>query len=555
MVENIKKQAKEELKIIPGVYGLTNGKGVRPTNTMEGVSSETPSKGQFLNDVSSKQNSFTYSFGCGTIGIRKKSIVLYGEKARIPNNALYIVACCEKQLSMTSKSVIMDSVTGQEAKALYEISNIILDYVEFRKQGSILYYFDGIIWKPLDDWETLKRITVQYQFKWHQNLRMAKWKEVYSNITMRIDEYAELEDVTERYPTCVCFRNGVYSVMDDEMLEHDPEYPFTSYFNFDFDPSDRGEAKVFNQYLKSASDGDERIATRMLQWMAYCCSELPNLKKFALILGEPNSGKSTFADIICHIVGKENVKGVNLNSVDKFSHYDVVGMKIVTCTDLRPDKISSEVAEWLKMQTGNDMVQAAIKHQSKSFSYRSRIRYIFASNYRVDMFDKTLQDRALIIPMKHSLAHEEIDYNLANHIKAELQYVFVQMFDALREFISNDMRFESIGEYEKYIPKAYRYEQDSVSEFFQWRCRYSPGEKVSCDELYSSYRDYCKINCYEIKSKNPFCKAFKDIAESHNDIKEAKVKKVRGYKNIIVANDDFDVPYDSWFEENFSELI
>lgn len=465
-----------------------------------------------------------------------RKISVSGKKAHIPSNGICIIDFREKVLSAKAKDIIMESRSGKESMALYDISDLIISHIEIRKRGTVLYYFDGRIWKQLDGWETLKIITSKYNFDWHRSIQRSKWKEILSNIQTQIDEFDELETMSEDYSKYVCFRNGVYSIENDTMLKHAPEYPFTSYFNFDFNPNQRGKAKYFEQYLESASDGDKRVAKRMLQWMAYSCSELPNVKKFALVLGEPNSGKSTFADIICHIVGEENAKGIDLNGVGRFSNSDVAGMKVVTCTDLRPDKLSSNAAEWLKIQTGNDLVHAEIKYVNGSFSYRSKIKFIFASNYNVDMFDSTLRDRALIIPMKHSLLPDEIDPYLTDHIVNELQYVFVQMFDALREFIKNGMQFEDIGELENYTPRSYLYGESSVSDFFRYRCYYAPDKKISRSELYQKYENFCMDNCYEKVSKTAFGKEFAMIVKSHNEIKNGKSSGVRYYKNIGISD-------------------
>jgi phage/plasmid-associated DNA primase len=332
--------------------------------------------------------------------------------------------------------------------------------------------------------------------------------------------------------------------MKDTLIPHSHEFPFISYIDFDFQPDDKGRSQVFDAYVDSASQGDSRIKKRLLQWMAYCTSNLPNLKKIALVMVEPNSGKSTYGNLIKDIVGEGNSSSFNFTGLSKFSHDAMFGKLLGLSTDMNGEKISAFASEWLKMQTGGDEVYAEIKHNSTGYSYVSRCRYIIASNYRPDFNDEALDDRMLIIPMPKSLSNGEINRNLLNDIKAELQYVFCELFEVLREFIADDMQFEDIGDWEFYKPQYYTNQESDVTSFFRLRCFFDETSKISRSDLYASYLCFCTDHGCKPKTKHSFYNKFKSIARE-NDITD-DTNDGRKYKGLATCSEDMVNAPDTW---------
>ena len=257
---------------------------------------------------------------------------------------------------------------------------------------------------------------------------------------------------------------GVYDVLEDKMLPHSHKYPFDTFI--DFKPDRRNYSKIFNAYLDTSSQDNDHVKKRMLQFMGNCCSNIPPLKKIALVMGEPNSGKSTYGNIIKKIVGQANTESFHFEHLTRFSSYPFVGKMLGLSTDMSNKRVSESAASWLKKMTGGDTVLAEKKH-GDGFSYVSKCRFIMASNYYPNFADKALEDRMLVIPLPKSLQEDEINRNLLEDIKNDMQAVLRQVMDELREFIIGRYEFEggfktakeaeqSYRKYEAEYKKAYR---------------------------------------------------------------------------------------------------
>jgi phage/plasmid-associated DNA primase len=244
------------------------------------------------------------------------------------------------------------------------------------------------------------------------------------------------------------------------------------------------------------------------------------------------------------IRAEANCSSFNFTGLGKFSHDAMFGKLLGLSTDMNGEKISAFASEWLKMQTGGDEVYAEIKHNSTGYSYVSRCRYIIASNYRPDFNDEALDDRMLIIPMPKSLSNGEINRNLLNDIKAELQYVFCELFEVLREFIADDMQFEDIGDWEFYKPQYYTNQESDVTSFFRLRCFFDETSKISHSDLYASYLCFCTYHGCKPKTKHSFYNKFKSIARE-NDITD-DTNDGRKYKGLATCSEDMVNAPDTW---------
>lgn len=439
---------------------------------------------------------------------------------------------------------------GRHQRALSEIAQIIRNRLLLKKIGLRIYFFKSIIWQPLLSVSQLRSITFDF-LDCHCSLNEGQWTEIFKILDGWMEDYENLYMDDRETQSLVCFRNGVYDISNDRLYNHSPRFPFISFIDFEFEPSVRGTAKVFDAYVESVSQGNSHIRKRILQWMGYCISNLPNLKKIALVIGEPNSGKSTYGNVIQTIIGSENSTAFSFDCLNRFSHDAVFGKLIGLSTDMNGQKISAFAAEWMKNQTGGDQVWAEVKHKSSGYSYVSKCKYIIASNYRPDFNDKALDERMLIIPMPKSLLENEINRNLLNDIKQELQFVFRQLFDVLREFIENGMQFEEIGDWEFYEPQFHTHQESTVSSFFKLRCFFEKGVKCSRSDLYRSYCKFCQDHTLNTESEYRFFRDFKLIAKEHN-IRD-DTNDGRKYRCLATSEEDLPDAIATW--EHLSSII
>lgn len=425
---------------------------------------------------------------------------------------------------------------GKPQEALSEIAEGIIKCLHIKKIDSKPYYYKDIIWKPLDSKQTLRKVSYDF-VSVHRSLGDGQWGEIYKIILSKIDEYPVLELNDPGVHHMVCFNNCVYDVMNDEMLPHSYKYPLDTCINFEFEPREKTYSRVFNDYLDTSSQGNEHVKKRMLQFMGACCSNLPPLKKIGLVMGEPNSGKSTYGNIIKTIVGPMNTASFSFENLTRFSNYSFVGKMLGLSTDMSDKRVSKTAASWLKMMTGGDTVFADVKH-GEGFSYVSKCRFIIASNYYPDFADKALEDRMLVIPLPKSLKENDINRNLLNDIKNDMQAVLRQIMDELREFIISGYEFEDIGALEFYKPNYYSNSDTQASSFFHSRCYYEEGSKLARDEIYAAFCFFCEEKGMRAISKETFEKQFKPITKEYGIRDDTNGSNGRRYKNLAISDVD-----------------
>lgn len=427
---------------------------------------------------------------------------------------------------------------GKQQEALSEIAEAIMKALHIKRVDTKPYFYKDITWKPLDAKSQLR--SAAYDFiPCHRSLNDSQWGEIYKIITSRIEECPVLELLDPTIHHMVCFKNGVYDVLEDKMLPHFHKYPFNTFIDFDFKPDRRNYSEIFNAYLDTSSQDNDHVKKRMLQFMGNCCSNIPPLKKIALVMGEPNSGKSTYGNIIKTIVGQANTESFDFEHLTRFSSYPFVGKMLGLSTDMSNKRVSESAASWLKKMTGGDTVLAEKKH-GDGFSYVSKCRFILASNYYPNFADKALEDRMLVIPLPTSLQEDEINRNLLEDIKNDMQAVLRQVMDELREFIIGGYEFEGIGELEFYKPSYYSNGETQASRFFYSRCYCEEGLKLTRDEIYTAFCAFCAENGMQAISKEAFEKQFKPITKEHGIRDDTNGSNGRRYKNLAIS--DTDVP-------------
>lgn len=462
---------------------------------------------------------------------RPKKFPNFGRGIRAPKEK-------EKPLQISPDNIQIIEKHGQQQKALSEIAEVVMQALHIKRIADKPYFYNGIIWKPLDTKNQLRSAAYEFVLC-YRSLNDSQWGEIYKIIISQIKECPVLELTAPSIHHMVCFRNGVYDVLENEMLPHSYEYAFDSFIDFDFYPDKKGYSEVFNAYLDTSSQGNKHVKKRMLQFMGTCCSNLPPLKKIALVMGEPNSGKSTYGNIIKTIVGEMNTASFSFENVTRFSNHSLVGKLLGLSTDMSDKRISKTAASWLKMLTGGDTVFADVKH-GEGFSYVSKCRFIIASNYYPDFADKALEDRMLVIPLPRTIQEGEINRNLLEDIKRDMQKVLRQIMDELRGFIIAEYEFEGIGELESYKPMYYSDGETQVGEFFCSRCYYKEGSKLTRSEAYDAFCAFCEVEGMELISESAFYKQFKHITKAHGIRDDTNGNQGRRYKNLAIS--DVDAP-------------
>lgn len=424
---------------------------------------------------------------------------------------------------------------GEKQRSVNDLLDHVMDRVLIKKIDDTFWYYDEPIWRHLDSAETLYKIMCG-RIKHYDSISIQVAKEMYDTLMGRSMQMKNTCSAKVKNQYLVCFRSGIYDIKKNKLYPHSPRYYFFNFLDFDFVPGVIGNGRVFDQYLESICLGDERVRERVLQVIGYVISELENVKKIPLFVGERDSGKTTLVNLLSEIVGYENREAISLEDMNRYSTSRLINKKIGVCSDLSGKKIPSASVERLKLLTGGDPIRAEGKFENAT-TFMPTCRFIIASNFipRTETYDSALEERFLLVPFRKSIPKEEKNPQLLNEILdgSVMQHVFSLVFEALRRFIDNDMQFADIGELEYYNPNT---DIGGIHDFFKEQCVYELGYKTKTANIYPAYERSCKKKKRKPFSKKEFNAVMRPLLEEEG-YKEDK-NGTRGYKNLRILEEE-----------------
>lgn len=193
---------------------------------------------------------------------------------------------------------------------------------------------------------------------------------------VRIKSFRERKEFNQ-YSELIPLENGIYDLVHDLFIEHDPKYLFTSKLSVKYDP-DAG-CHNFWSYLKDCQP-DPQIRKQLLESMAFCLDRRPIRRKSYMFLGAEGTGKTTFLNVLRKLLGSENCAAEALQALsgeDKFATSMLYNKMANIYADISDVEI--ETTGSYKLSTGSDMVPAQFKHKPK-FYFVPFAKFFFSAN-------------------------------------------------------------------------------------------------------------------------------------------------------------------------------
>lgn len=215
----------------------------------------------------------------------------------------------------------------------------------------------------------------------------------------------------------IAFKNGIYDIVTDNMLQFDPTYVITNKIPWNYVPGAYSEIadKTLNKLACNEAD------TRQLleEAIGYGFWRRNELRKSFMLVGDKKNGKSTYLDMINNVVGDENAANLDVNEIgDKFLTAELFGTLVNIGDDI--DKKYNGHTGYLKKLISGSKVQAQKKGRDP-FKLVSYTKYYFSAN-KIPRFDDStgaLLDRFIIIPFNATFSPNDPDFD--PYIKYKLE--------------------------------------------------------------------------------------------------------------------------------------
>ncbi len=212
-------------------------------------------------------------------------------------------------------------------------------------------------------------------------------------------------------PLLIAFKNGLFNVERNELLDFSPEQVVTNLIPWEYNPG--AVCPLVDDVLDRLSCGDPEIRA-LLEEVGGMCLYRDNTiggGKAVILVGEKSNGKSTFIFMLQSMLGDSNVSNLDFKDLDsKFSTVMLFG-KLANLGDDISDSYKEDVATFKKIVTG-EPVKAEEKGKPP-FNFRPYVKLIFSANNIPRMNDSTgaALRRLLIIPLNAHFNEADSGYD------------------------------------------------------------------------------------------------------------------------------------------------
>ena len=244
------------------------------------------------------------------------------------------------------------------------------------------------------------------------NLTAARRRETYEYLSLLIDENHEMADA--RY---IAFKNGIYDVVTDTLMDFTPEIILVNKIPHNYDPNAKDETLI--KVMHNLTCNNPKLFDLLGEMIGAIMWRKAEMGWSFFCLGNRANGKSTFLDTLSYMLGRDNISALDLKELGKdFKSQELFG-KLANIGDDIVDDYISDVSVFKKFATGN-LITANPKYE-QPFMFRPYSTLIFSANVMPRLNDKTNAAARRIIPVPFKATFDKNSPDYDPFIKYKLQ--------------------------------------------------------------------------------------------------------------------------------------
>lgn len=257
------------------------------------------------------------------------------------------------------------------------------------KIGGVLHYYKDGVYVPAN----LEGLMIKHI----KNLKQNQRKEVLSFLNAYVDKNANV--CSANY---IAFKNGIYDVAADTLEEFSKDRIMTNKINWNYNKEAYSE--VVDHVLNSLACDDHQIRMLIEEVIGYTFYRRNELRKAFMLKGKRHNGKSTFLDMMAHLLGEENISALDLG--DLSHEYKAAGLfgKLANLGDDIEDEFIPSAGIFKKIVSG-DRMNANVKFAAP-IEFNPYCKLIFSGNTIPRLGrgrdSDAIIDRLIIVPFNAS---------------------------------------------------------------------------------------------------------------------------------------------------------
>lgn len=355
--------------------------------------------------------------------------------------------------------------------------------------------------------------------KYIPDLNRAKRAEVLSYMDISIGDSIKPSDANY-----IAFNNGIYNIITEELEPFSPDKIITNKIPWNYNPDAYSE--ITDKTLNKMACFDKNIRALLEEAIGYCFYRRNELRKFFILIGERQNGKSTYLSMVQNLLGDENIASLDLRELgDRFKTAELFG-KLANIGDDIEDEFIPNPAILKKLTSGNSV--NAERKGADPFDFNNYSKLLFSANNIPRIKDKTgaVMSRLIIIPFNATFTKDDPDFD--PHIKYKLiqqepmEYLINLGLAGLKRILENKA-FTKSSLVEQQL-EEYNENNHPILLFFKEEPKI---ENEPTSAVYMKYHEFCIANNFNPMSNIEFSKQVKRHYGYEIVDKKIKNKKYR----------------------------
>ena len=389
-----------------------------------------------------------------------------------------------------------------------QFGNYLISEYNIIKIGGVLHYFRDGVYVPVN----LEGLMIKHI----QNLKRNQRTEVLSYLQAKVENNTPISDANY-----IAFKNGIYDLRKDSLEEFSKDKIMTNKIDWNYHAD--AYSPLVDKVLNDLSCGDQTVRTLIEEIIGYTFYRRNELRKAFMLKGKRHNGKSTFLDMLAHLLGEDNISALDLSELShEFKASGLFG-KLANIGDDIEDEFIPSAGVFKKIVSG-DRINANVKNQAP-IEFNPYCKLIFSGNTIPRLGrgrdSSAIIDRLIIVPFNGSFNKSTegfspfIKYQLRD---AEcMEYLVKLGIDGLKRVLQNNA-FTTTDAIEHEL-EEYEESLNPISLFFEEMGDSLENEPTN--KCYRLYDQFCFENTMKPISKVEFSKQVKDFYGY--DIKNTRV--------------------------------
>ena len=180
------------------------------------------------------------------------------------------------------------------------------DFAHYMKREAHVVRVHGMMHVYLDGVYMPGKIPIMRKMiEYIPTLKATQRKEVFEYLELIVNDNDQND-----YSNFIAFKNGIYDISEDKLVDFTPDIVVTNKINFNYNPN--AKSKLLETTLNKLSCNDPDIRLLLEEMAGYCLFRRNELRKSFILTGDKKNGKSTFLDLILYMLGEDNVSSLDL---------------------------------------------------------------------------------------------------------------------------------------------------------------------------------------------------------------------------------------------------